>query len=141
VFAEFQADRIIDASASITSDSGNLYGYGAYGEGDFSKTTVLAIRVRTAGGSADAEASLTGAAEKIHQSGAQVDAVASLAADSDTIVNGQAVFEGSAGIEVASFIRIRNTEAAVSASGDFDANGREKWEPLAETPEIWTRID
>ena len=140
VLADFQADRVIDASAASEADSGNLYGYGAYGSGDFGVATVFAIRVRTTGGSADASASITSAAERIQQPGAQIDAVASLAADSDTLVTGQAALNGSAGIDVA-YIRIRNTEAALSVTGDLDASGREKWEPLAETPETWTRID
>jgi adhesin HecA-like repeat protein len=140
VLSDVSADRIIDAAATSVADSGTLYGYGNYGSGDFGVATVFAVRVRTAGGSADASASLTSAAERIHQSGAQVDGVASLAADSDTLVNGQAVVPSVAILDVA-YIRIRNTDGTISATGDLDASGREKWEPLAETPETWTRID
>jgi len=139
-FSDFEADRILEASAASEADSGTLYGYGSYGEGDFGVATVFAIRIRTTGGSADASANVTSVAERIQQPGAQIDAVASLVADSDTIVNGQATLDGSAGIDVA-YIRIRNTEAEVSVTGDLDASGREKWEPLAETPETWTRIE
>lgn len=139
-FANVSADRIVDASATSSADSGTLYGYGAYGSGDFGVATVFAIRVRTTGGAVDASASLSSAAEKIHQSGGQVNGVASLTADSDTIVNGRAVLAGTADLDVA-YTRIRNTDGTISVTGDLDASGREKWEPLAETPETWTRID
>ena len=138
--SDFSAERVRDVSATSVADSGTLYGYGDYGSGDFSVASVFAFRVRTTGGSADALSSFTGAAKRIQQPQASFAAVASLAADSDTIVTGQGILAGAASLEV-NTKRIRQVDSTIQATGDLDASGREKWEPIAETPEIWTRID
>jgi hypothetical protein len=137
--ADVSADKIIDGSASITSDSGNLYGYGAYGSSDYGKTTVFAVRIRESSGTSSGSATFTSAGVRIQQPSAQIDAVASLSADSDTIVNGQAVLSGLSSIE-SSGLRIRETNAQITTQAGLVINAREKWEPLPKGSEIWTEI-
>jgi hypothetical protein len=133
------ADRIKDGSASIKSDSGSLYGYGNYGSDDYGKVTTFAVRIRTSGADIDSTATFTGAGVRIQQPSAQIDAVASLAADSDTIVNGRAVFAGLASLSGSS-LRIRETSAQIDVNASTVIIAREKWEPILKVSEIWTEI-
>ena len=138
-FANVSADKIIDGSASITSDSGNLYGYGGYGQGDFGQTTVEALRIRTSAAPIDVTLTVTTSAQRIQQPSAQVNATASLAADSDTIVNGQGVVAAQGTVET-SALRIRETSGQITVTGSTVIIAREKWEPILKVSEIWTEI-
>lgn len=137
--ANVSADKIIDGSASITSDSGNLYGYGGYGQGDFGKSTVEAIRIRTSAAPISVTLTVTTSAERIQQPSAQINATASLAADSDTIVNGQCVVAAQGTVET-SALRIRETNGQITVTGSTVIIAREKWEPILKVSEIWTEI-
>lgn len=138
-FANVSADKIIDGSASITSDSGNLYGYGGYGQGDFGQTTVEALRIRTSAAPIDVTLTVTTSAQRIQQPSADINATASLAADSDTIVNGQGVFAAQGTVET-SALRIRETSGQITVTGSTVIIAREKWEPILKVSEIWTEI-
>lgn len=138
-FANVTADKIIDGSASITSDSGNLYGYGGYGQDDFGQTTVEALRIRTSAAPIDVTLTVTTSAQRIQQPSADINATASLAADSDTIVNGQGVIASQGTVET-SALRIRETSGQITVTGSTVIIAREKWEPILKVSEIWTEI-
>ncbi len=128
------ADRIIDGSATISTDSGSLYGLGSYGSTSYGSTfgvqTVNWERIRLGVGTVSASMTPVLTAEIIYQSGSTVTATTSTSADSDVIVNGQGTAAAVASLAAVNHLRIRNVDGTSTPGATFTASGRHKWQDI-----------
>lgn len=154
-FSNVSADRIIDGSATISTDSGSLYGAGAYGStsygSDFGVQTVNWERIRLGVGTVSASMTPALAVEIIYQSDGTVTATATTSADSDVIVNGQGTAAAAATNAIA-YLRVRNVNGTATPGATFIASGRHKWQDITsstggawenevDTPVVWTELE
>lgn len=65
---------------------------------------------------------------------------ASVAANAEAIYSVSVTIDGEAAFDATAFYTAKGV-ALIEAESSVPASAREKWEPLAETPETWTRID
>ena len=150
------ADRIIDGAATISSDSGSLYGLGSYGSSDFGSDfgviTVNWERIRLGEGTASASVTPTVVAKIIYQADGTVTATTTTSADSDVIVNGQGSADAIASLAAVNYLRIRNVDGTAIPSATFTASGRHKWQDITsstggawenevDTPVVWTELE
>jgi hypothetical protein len=150
------ADRIIDGAATISSDSGSIYGLGSYGSSDFGSDfgviTVNWERIRLGEGTASASVTPTVVAKIIYQSDGTVTATTTTSADSDVIVNGQGSADATASLAAVNYLRVRNVDGTVIPSATFTASGRHKWQDITsstggawenevDTPVVWTELE
>ena len=150
------ADRIIDGAATISSDSGSLYGLGSYGSSDFGSDfgviTVNWERIRLGEGTASASVTPTVVAKIIYQSDGTATATTTTSADSDVVVNGDGTAAAIASLAAVNYLRIRNVDGTAIPSATFTASGRHKWQDITsstggawenevDTPVVWTELE
>jgi hypothetical protein len=150
------ADRIIDGAATISSDSGSLYGLGTFGQSDFGSDfgviTVNWERIRLGEGTVSASVTPTVVAKIIYQSDGTATATTTTSADSDVIVNGQGSADATASLAAVNYLRIRNVDGTAIPSATFTASGRHKWQDITsstggawenevDTPVVWTELE
>ena len=150
------ADRIIDGAATISSDSGSLYGLGSYGSSDFGSDfgviTVNWERIRLGEGTASASVTPTVVAKIIYQADGTVTANTTTSADSDVVVNGDGTAAAIASLAAVNYLRIRNVDGTAIPSATFTASGRHKWQDITsstggawenevDTPVVWTELE
>ena len=150
------ADRIIDGAATISSDSGSIYGLGSYGSSDFGSDfgviTVNWERIRLGEGTASASVTPTVVAKIIYQSDGTVTATTTTSADSDVIVNGQGSADATASLAAVNYLRIRKASGSTAPVATFTASGRHKWQDITsatggawenevDTPVVWTELE
>ena len=150
------ADRIIDGAATISSDSGSIYGLGSYGSSDFGSDfgviTVNWERIRLGEGTASASVTPTVVAKIIYQADGTVTANTTTSADSDVVVNGDGTAAAIASLAAVNYLRIRNVDGTAIPSATFTASGRHKWQDITsstggawenevDTPVVWTELE
>ena len=134
ITSNVSADRIKDGAATISSDSGALYGLGSYGSSDFGSDfgviTVNWERIRLGEGTASASVTPTVVAKIIYQSDGIAAATTTTSADSDVVVNGQGSADATASLAAVNYLRIRNASGSTAPLATFTASGRHKWQDI-----------
>lgn len=143
VFSDVASDRIKDGAATISSDSGSLYGLGTYGSSsfgsDFGVLTVNWERIMSSGAAVVSVMTPTAVAKIIYQSDGTAAATTTTSADSDVVVTGQAALAAAATLDSVEYLRIRYVSGSATPSAVFDASGRHKWEDItSSTLGAWT---
>ena len=128
------ADRIKDGAATVSSDSGSLYGVGSYGSSDFGSDfgviTVNWERIRLGDGTASASMTPALAVEIIYQSDGTVTATTTTSADSDVVVNGDGTAAAAASLAAVNYLRIRKASGSTAPVATVTASGRHKWQDI-----------
>jgi hypothetical protein len=133
ITSNVSADRIKDGSATVSSDSGSLYGLGAYGSSDFGSDfgvmTVNWERIRLGEGTASASVTPALAVEIIYQVDGTVTATTTTSADSDVVVNGDGTAAALATSTIA-YLRVRKVSGSTAPVATATASGRHKWQDI-----------
>jgi hypothetical protein len=122
------------------------YGYQSYGQGPLQTTLAgeastdsTAIRVRIASASISAAASGSAGQVTVVDGAATVEAGSVNTASAVFSIGASGVSSASATVTVIPERRVKSG-ALISSTSSFAAIAREKWEPIAVTPENWVKI-
>lgn len=103
-------------------------------------TTASLQFITNASGSVTASAGFDAVAFKTTNTGALIEPTAELTSSCVIEAVGASTVSASANIVIIGQYTAKGAANTVQTVSTFTSSGREKWEPLADTPEVWTRI-